>query len=80
MGPCKSGRHDPARVRWPLRATTEAAESAERGVRRFLFSLILTNDVLVVQIRSEEGVLVRSRLRQLSWRKLSEWPPGQAQP
>ncbi len=49
-------------------------------MRRFLFSLILTNDVLVVQIRSEEGVLVRSRLRQLSWRKLSEWPPGQAQP
>jgi hypothetical protein len=39
-----------------------------------------TDDVLVVQIRGEEGILVRSRLLQLNWRKLSEWPAGQPQP
>ena len=39
-----------------------------------------TDDVLTIQIRDEEGVLLRSRLLQLSWRKLSEWPPGQPQP
>jgi hypothetical protein len=33
-----------------------------------------------VQIRTEEGVVVRSRLVQLSWRKLSEWPAGQPRP
>jgi len=36
--------------------------------------------VLVVQIRGEEGILVRSRLLQLNWRKLSEWPAGQPRP
>ena len=39
-----------------------------------------TDDVLVVQIRGEEGILVRSRLLQLNWRKLSEWPAGQPRP
>jgi hypothetical protein len=39
-----------------------------------------TDDVLVVQIRTEEGVLFRSRLLQLQWRKLSEWPAGQPKP
>ncbi len=39
-----------------------------------------TDDVLTIQIRDEEGVLLRSRLLQLSWRKLSEWPRGQPQP
>ena len=39
-----------------------------------------TDDVLVVQIRGEEGILIRSRLLQLNWRKLSEWPAGQPQP
>jgi hypothetical protein len=39
-----------------------------------------TDDVLVVQISTEEGVLVRSRLLQLQWRKLSEWPASQPKP
>ena len=39
-----------------------------------------TDDVLVVQIRGEEGILIRSRLLQLNWRKLSEWPAGQPKP
>jgi hypothetical protein len=36
--------------------------------------------VLTIQIRDEEGILFRSRLLQLSWRKLSEWPAGQSRP
>lgn len=39
-----------------------------------------TDDVVTVQIRSEEGILLRSRLLQLNWRKLSEWPAGQPRP
>ena len=39
-----------------------------------------TDDSVAVQIRTEEGVVVRSRLVQLSWRKLSEWPAGQPKP
>lgn len=39
-----------------------------------------TDDVVVIQIRGEEGILVRSRLLQLNWRKLSEWPAGQPKP
>src|SRR5438067_100813 len=39
-----------------------------------------TDDVLTIQIRDEEGILLRSRLLQLSWRKLSEWPAGQPRP
>ena len=39
-----------------------------------------TDDSVGVQIRTEEGVVVRSRLVQLSWRKLSEWPAGQPKP
>jgi hypothetical protein len=39
-----------------------------------------TDDVLTIQIRDEEGILFRSRLLQLSWRKLSEWPSGQPRP
>jgi hypothetical protein len=39
-----------------------------------------TDDVLTVQIRDEEGILLRTRLLQLSWRKLSEWPAGQPRP
>ena len=39
-----------------------------------------TDDVVVVQIRTEEGIVLRSRLVQLSWRKLSEWPAGQPRP
>jgi hypothetical protein len=39
-----------------------------------------TDDVLMLQISTEEGVLLRSRLLQLQWRKLSEWPAGQPKP
>ena len=39
-----------------------------------------TDDVLTLQIRDEAGILLRSRLLQLSWRKLSEWPAGQPTP
>lgn len=39
-----------------------------------------TDDVVSVQIRSEEGILLRSRLLQVQWRKLSEWPAGQPKP
>ena len=39
-----------------------------------------TDDVLTIQIRDEDGILFRSRLLQLSWRKLSEWPAGQPRP
>ena len=39
-----------------------------------------TDDVVTVQIRGEEGILLRSRLLQLNWRKLSEWPAGQPRP
>jgi hypothetical protein len=39
-----------------------------------------TDDTVVVQIRTDEGLIVRTRLVQISWRKLSEWPKGQAQP
>lgn len=39
-----------------------------------------TDDVLTIQIRDEEGILRRSRLLQLSWRKLSGWPAGQPRP
>jgi hypothetical protein len=39
-----------------------------------------TDDVLTIQIRGEEGILLRSRLLQLNWRKLSEWPAGQPRP
>ena len=39
-----------------------------------------TDDVLTVQIGTEEGVLVRSRMLHLIWRKLSEWPAGQPKP
>src|SRR5947207_4360027 len=39
-----------------------------------------TDDVLTIQIRDEEGILFRSRLLQLNWRKLSEWPAGQPRP
>jgi len=35
-----------------------------------------TDDFILVQIRSEEGHFVRSRLLDLRWRKLSEWPKG----
>ena len=38
------------------------------------------DDVLLLQIGTEEGVVVRSRLLQLQWRKLSEWPAGQPRP
>ena len=39
-----------------------------------------TDDSVAVQIRTEEGIVVRSRMVQLSWRKLSEWPAGQPKP
>jgi hypothetical protein len=39
-----------------------------------------TDDVLTIQIRDEEGILLRSSLLQLSWRKLSEWPAGHPRP
>ena len=39
-----------------------------------------TDDSVGVQIRTEEGAIVRSRLVELSWRKLSEWPAGQPRP
>lgn len=39
-----------------------------------------SDDSVVVQIRTEEGLIVRTRLVQISWRKLSEWPKGQPRP
>jgi hypothetical protein len=39
-----------------------------------------TDDAVVVQISTEEGLVMRSRLVKVSWRKLSEWPKGQRQP
>ena len=39
-----------------------------------------TDDILTLQIRTEEGLLIRSRALQLSWRKISEWPAGQPVP
>ena len=39
-----------------------------------------TDDSVIVQIRTEEGWIVRTRLVQISWRKLSEWPKGQPKP
>lgn len=39
-----------------------------------------TDDVVVIQIRGEEGILLRTRLLQLQWRKLSEWPASQPKP
>jgi hypothetical protein len=39
-----------------------------------------TDDVITVQIRTEEGIFVASRLLQINWRKISEWPAGQAAP
>ena len=51
------------------------------GVAGTLFAKRLeTDDSVGVQIRTEEGIVVRSRLVQLSWRKLSEWPAGQPKP
>ena len=41
---------------------------------------LLANPEVTVQIRGEEGILLRSRLLQLKWRKLSEWPAGQPRP
>jgi hypothetical protein len=39
-----------------------------------------TDDIITVQIRTEEGWFVPSRLLQISWRKISEWPTGQPVP
>jgi hypothetical protein len=39
-----------------------------------------TDDILTLQIRTEEGLLIRSRALQLVWRKISEWPVGQPVP
>jgi hypothetical protein len=39
-----------------------------------------TDDILTLQIRTEEGLLIRSRALQLSWRKISEWPAFQPLP
>jgi hypothetical protein len=39
-----------------------------------------TDDILTLQIRTEEGLLIRSRALQLAWRKLSEWPADQKVP
>jgi len=39
-----------------------------------------SDDLVVVQIHGEEGIVVRSRLLQLQWRKLSELPAGQPKP
>lgn len=39
-----------------------------------------TDDILTLQIRTEEGLLIRSRALQLMWRKISEWPVGQPVP
>ena len=39
-----------------------------------------SDDIVTIQIRSEEGILMRSRLLQLSWRKISDWPAGQPLP
>lgn len=39
-----------------------------------------TDDSVVVQIRTEEGLVLPSRLIQISWRKLSEWPKDAPKP
>jgi hypothetical protein len=39
-----------------------------------------SDDILTLQIRTEEGLLIRSRPLHLSWRKISEWPAGQPVP
>jgi hypothetical protein len=39
-----------------------------------------TDDAVTLQISTEEGVLIRSRHLQVSWRKVSEWPAGQPRP
>ena len=39
-----------------------------------------TDDVVTVQIGTEEGRAVRSRLVTVSWRKLTDWPVGQPKP
>jgi hypothetical protein len=58
-----------------------AAAADYLGVAGTLFAKRqATDDSVSVQIRTEEGVVVRSRLVQLSWRKLSEWPAGQPKP
>ena len=58
-----------------------AATAAFLGVAGTLSATrAATDDVVVVQIRTEEGMIIPSRLLQLSWRKLSEWPRGQPNP
>jgi hypothetical protein len=58
-----------------------AATAAYLGVADVLFAKRPeTDDSVGIQIRTEEGVIVRSRLVQVSWRKLSEWPAGQPKP
>lgn len=39
-----------------------------------------TDDSVGVQISTEEGIVIRTRLVKLQWRKLSERPAGQPQP
>lgn len=39
-----------------------------------------SDDIIMVQIRTEEGWFVPSRLLQISWRKISELPVGQPVP
>jgi hypothetical protein len=39
-----------------------------------------SDDAVTVNIRTEDGIVLRSRLVQVSWRKLSEWPAGQPRP
>jgi hypothetical protein len=56
------------------------ATAAYLGVDGALLKRPATDDVVAIQIRGEEGVLLRSRGLQLQWRKLSEWPAGQPKP
>lgn len=39
-----------------------------------------TDDIITVQIRTEEGWFGPSRLLQINWREISEWPAGQPVP
>ena len=60
-----------------LNAATAAYLGLEGGL---VAKRTASDDILTLQIRTEEGLLIRSRLLQLSWRKISEWPAAHPVP
>jgi len=60
-----------------LNAATAAVLGLDGGL---IAKRTATDDILTLQIRTEEGLLVRSRALQLIWRKMSEWPAPAGQP